>query len=511
MPIEDIGQRLAFPHSFSELPMFVRKVLEDGVIAVNTLIVETGMPTKPETALAVERGLLASFMAMSDLVYAALVQVAARSQEVREDARAAVVDIESARDYALRDHGTRPVTVQFLGGSEIGLRTGYWAPDYSGCVGRPREKRGASGSGCYPCLDVLGFVDGQTPAVASEVARQATALASFEEARQGLATRELDLDTKTVRRTAEIVGERALRSRDERQRVFDVGLLPKGTEFAGKRVAVMFDGGRTLTREGGRTGRRRKETGRRGFRTVWREPKLMAIYEVDEKGRKKSEKPVYEGTFLTWKGAFRMFVMECWRRGVSDAAQLILAGDGSNHIWDQIGPFVSALGIAPERVHKIVDFYHAAEHVYELAGLCRNWSANKRRAWTARALRDLRAGRIERVITAGEALAVGRRGTKIQKALDYFRERAPFMRYAAFRKLKLPIGTGVIESTIRRVVNLRLKNPGTFWDVENAERMLVLRCYLKSGRWDELERTVLAFAATQRRGFDRRKELREAA
>jgi hypothetical protein len=511
MPIEDIGQRLAFPHSFSELPRFVRKVLEDGVIAVNTLLAETGMPTKPETALATERSLFARFTSMSDLVFAGLLQVAVRSQEVREDARAAVVDVEAARDYALRDHGTRSVIVQFLGGSKMGVKTSYWAPDYSGCVGRPREKRGDSGKGCYPCLDVLGFVERQTPAVASEIARQATALASFAEARESLATRELDLDTKTVRRTAELLGERALRCRDERQRVFDVGLLPKGTEFAGKRVAVMFDGGRTLTREGGRFGRRRRETGRRGFRTVWREPKLMAIYEVDENGRKKSERPVYEGTFLTWKGAFRMFAMECWRRGVSDAVELVIAGDGSKHIWDQIDPFVAALGIAPERVRKIVDFYHAAEHVYELADLCRDWSAKKRRAWTARALRELRAGRIENVIAAGETLAIGRRGKKVQKALDYFRNRTEFMRYARFRRLKLPIGTGVIESTIRRVVNLRLKNPGTFWDVENAERMLVLRCYLKSGRWDELERDVLAFAATQRRGFERRRELREVA
>jgi hypothetical protein len=510
MPIENIGRRVALPQSISGIPGFVRNVLKDGVIAVNTLLADVGLLTTPEAVLSAERWLLARFMAMSDQVFAGLVQVAVRSPEVREDARAAVVDMEAARDFALRDHGMRSVTVQFLGGSEIEVRTAYWAPDYSGLVGRPREKRGPSGKGSYPALDVLGFVDRQTPAVAAEIARQATALASFEEAQQGLRTRELDLNTKTVRRTAELIGERALRGREQRQRAFDVGSLPKGTEFAAKRVAVMLDGGRTLTREGGKRGRRRKDTGRRGFRTVWREPKLMAIYEVDENGKKKSEKPVYEGTFLSWKGAFRAFLTECWRRGVSDAAELVIAADGSTNIWDHIDPFVSALGIPPERVHKIVDFYHAAEHVYELADLCRSWSAKKRRDWTARALRDLRAGRIENVIAAGEALAVGRRGTKIQKALAYFRSRAPFMRYAAFRKLNLPIGTGVVESTVRRVVNLRLKSPGTFWDVENAERMLILRCCLKSERWDELEREAFAFSGEQRRGFDSRVVLRAA-
>ncbi len=33
------------------------------------------------------------------------------------------------------------------------------------------------------------------------------------------------------------------------------------------------------------------------------------------------------------------------------------------------------------------------------------------------------------------------------------------MRYADFRARGLPIGTGVVESAIRRIVNLRLKGP----------------------------------------------------
>jgi hypothetical protein len=35
-----------------------------------------------------------------------------------------------------------------------------------------------------------------------------------------------------------------------------------------------------------------------------------------------------------------------------------------------------------------------------------------------------------------------------------------------------------------------MKAPGTFWKTENAERFLLLRCRLKSGRWDEVERDI---------------------
>ena len=50
-----------------------------------------------------------------------------------------------------------------------------------------------------------------------------------------------------------------------------------------------------------------------------------------------------------------------------------------------------------------------------------------------------------------------------------------------------------IESAIRRVVNLRLKGPAIFWCKENAEALLMLRAYYKSGRWQQLK--SMAFSA----------------
>jgi len=66
------------------------------------------------------------------------------------------------------------------------------------------------------------------------------------------------------------------------------------------------------------------------------------------------------------------------------------------------------------------------------------------------------------------------------------------MDYKRLKRLKLPIGSGSIESAIRRVINLRLKNPGTFWNVENVERMLYLRAQILSNRWEEMIKEVKA-------------------
>jgi hypothetical protein len=60
------------------------------------------------------------------------------------------------------------------------------------------------------------------------------------------------------------------------------------------------------------------------------------------------------------------------------------------------------------------------------------------------------------------------------------------MQYQQFRDQHLPCGSGHVESAIRRVINLRLKAPGTFWTRQMAECFLFLRAQLLSGRWDIL-------------------------
>jgi hypothetical protein len=62
------------------------------------------------------------------------------------------------------------------------------------------------------------------------------------------------------------------------------------------------------------------------------------------------------------------------------------------------------------------------------------------------------------------------------------------MNYQQVANHNLPIGSGAMESAIRRVVNLRLKGASIYWLEETAEAMLMLRSYYKSGRWNLLKK-----------------------
>ena len=71
--------------------------------------------------------------------------------------------------------------------------------------------------------------------------------------------------------------------------------------------------------------------------------------------------------------------------------------------------------------------------------------------------------------------------------------------YAKFRRRRLPVGSGAIESAIRRVINLRMKGNSIFWKQDNAEGMLVLRGLVLSRRWNETFEKITQSMASDRR------------
>ena len=60
---------------------------------------------------------------------------------------------------------------------------------------------------------------------------------------------------------------------------------------------------------------------------------------------------------------------------------------------------------------------------------------------------------------------------------------AGHMDYNRLRRRGLPQGSGAFVCAIRRVINLRLKGPGLWWQEGNAEGALALRAAAVTERW----------------------------
>ena len=131
--------------------------------------------------------------------------------------------------------------------------------------------------------------------------------------------------------------------------------------------------------------------------------------------------------------------------------------------------------------------YHAVEHLGKVAGLRKSWSAKKRKSWISKQRGLLLKGQSTAVVQAVQVLCRGRNSKAIKTERDDFVRNEQRLNFPTVKALGLPIGSGAIESSIRRVVNLRLKGPCIFWCKENADKMLMLRSYYKSGRWNHLK------------------------
>jgi hypothetical protein len=64
----------------------------------------------------------------------------------------------------------------------------------------------------------------------------------------------------------------------------------------------------------------------------------------------------------------------------------------------------------------------------------------------------------------------------LDKALGYFENNAPRMRYKWFRSRGLFVGSGTVEAGCKAVIGQRLKQSGMRWTVAGADAIAALRC-----------------------------------
>src|SRR3954447_6347799 len=418
-----------------------------------------------------ERAIAALTNRLSALLVAEATQAALDDSENRCRAHS----FAQGAGHTFKDQGRRDVTLETTCGPIL-VRVTYFS--------RNCDRRKA-GKGMYPILRLWGVQDRGTAAIASEISKLVAMLGSLEEGEQVLGDRGEPLDFKTIRTIAYRFATRARAA----QRVGD---LDWGETVAGRRVVVSTDGGRLrirTTKRGPRTAK-----GRNRYRTDWREPKLLIIYVVDEKGQMDREfLAVIDGTLGGPDAIFKLMEFYLRELRIITADKVLFVADGARWIWNRVGALLRRLGVKPDQVNELVDFYHAVEPLGTIAALQRRWTAAERQAWIGRQRRRLLKGGAEEVQAAIDAVCGPRPVKALRREREYFKRNGGQgrMDYARITALKLPIGSGAIESAIRRVVNLRLKGPSIYWQKTSAEAVLLLRSYYKAGRWKHLERQAL--------------------
>lgn len=169
--------------------------------------------------------------------------------------------------------------------------------------------------------------------------------------------------------------------------------------------------------------------------------------------------------------------------GVESVPEVVVSGDGAEWIWNVFGEHYP-------QATQIVDYWHACEHIHDLAKTLHGEGNANGQRWGrdhCEALRErgpttlLRALRRARPTTPEQAEAV-------RLATGYFERNWARMDYPAFRARGLMIGSGPVEAACKVLVGQRLKRSGMRWKRPGADAVLAIRALVLSERYDELRR-----------------------
>lgn len=440
----------------------------------------------PESFCEAERVLVELAQELASDVTQMVVEEVSHDQARRREALDEVRRRAEARGIEMRVERDRNTEFQTLGGKTVTVTTPYATARPRGEA--PRETRGTQGTGVYTVLDMLGIAGRSTPALRLRVGHAVSEANSVSAARELLAEGGILVDHKAALRHTYRVADDALRGRAEAIRTTTTSA--ETGPLVGRRVVAAVDGGRVNIRR--RVAGRPKKGGRKHFVTEWREPKVVTIYVVGADGKRDRTIPsVIDGTLGDADAVFELLTYHLLRLGAGGATELVLVGDGAPWIWTRGQALRARLGLPPERFIEIIDYFHVVERLTEVAAAYAKWTDAERTEWLKTQKEHLKAGRIEDIETAIKRL-YKRRSKELKTEIDYWERNRERLRYGGWRERGIPIGSGAVESSVRRVINLRMKGASVTWLEEHAEGVLHLRAFAKSGRWGELERTVLA-------------------
>ncbi len=210
-------------------------------------------------------------------------------------------------------------------------------------------------------------------------------------------------------------------------------------------------------------------------RLCWHEVKLAVGFDPQE---------VRLPFYVAGREDAESFGQRLWQqlqqRGWDQNSFQLILGDGAPWIWNLADLHLPG-------VPQLLDFYHAAEHLFATAELL--WPAGKGNGWWQRRLAQLKQGELTNFFAALQRLTRAHPNidsdSSPKRLLRYFQDNQARLRYEWASKHHLPIGSGAVESAAGHIVQQRLKQSGMRWSDAGAQAILNLRSLHRNGEFEQ--------------------------
>jgi hypothetical protein len=179
------------------------------------------------------------------------------------------------------------------------------------------------------------------------------------------------------------------------------------------------------------------------------------------------------------------FWLEARRQGIRSAPAVIWLSDGGRGFW----------GLYEEHLRPhargILDFYHAAQYLWKSAAAWLDGRTCQARQWFGWSRHRLRHGNPDGILEdLLEALEVETLPESAREALvklyHYLNGHRDHIDYATYEELGLPLGSGMVESACKWLIQQRFKGVGMRWSEEGFNHLLHLRLAWVNGTFEAL-------------------------
>jgi hypothetical protein len=222
----------------------------------------------------------------------------------------------------------------------------------------------------------------------------------------------------------------------------------------------------------------------------WAEVKNLVIGEVAEPLGVEGEREVhsqalsYFSRLCEAEPFARLALVETQRRGTETAQRVAAVTDGAE--WEQ-----GFIDFHREDAVRILDFPHAAQRLQPIGEAVFGEGTPAAAAWVGHQVRALKEeGATEVLAELRRLAAADPKWEEWAEHLNYLEKRESQMEYPRYQAAGLPIGSGIVESGNKLVVEARLKGAGMHWERGHVNPMLALRNGVCNDRWEEAWRQI---------------------
>ena len=207
----------------------------------------------------------------------------------------------------------------------------------------------------------------------------------------------------------------------------------------------------------------------------WQEMRLVAAQAQDRAAT------VYGATFGSVAETGRRWGHVTRAAGWGLNSRIHAVGDGAEWIRGQ------SQEVFGEQGHFLCDFFHVSEYLGAAAPVCRPAQPEP---WRRTQQKRLKRGAVPKVMAALaehlEAATIPDEEAPVRHGHRYLNNRLDCLDYPRALALGLPIGSGMIESGHRHVLQARLKKAGTAWLPDHADQLAHLRVLRANQQWESL-------------------------